>query len=70
MHAWLHSPSKVGDETPPELRDFAPWTDFFSRQVLVGCDFNMAGGLEGMSNTLTVDASGNQKNSCKLEIKT
>lgn len=75
IHAWLLSPSKVGDETSQNCVTVLSGMIFFfffffpSNQVLVGCDFNMAGGLEGMLQTLTVDATGNQKNSCKLEIK-
>lgn len=60
IHAWLLRPSNAWDETTQNLRDSALWNIFFlfffPPRVLVGCDFNVAGGSEGMSKTPTEDA--------------
>lgn len=41
---------------------------FFFSGVLVCCDFNVAEGSEGTSQTLAKEAPGNQKDSCRLEL--
>lgn len=63
----------MSEMKPPRICVTALWNDFFfffsPPRVLAGCDFNVAGDSEGMSKTLTEDAPGNPKNSCKLELR-
>lgn len=70
MHAWLLSPQVKSEMKPSQncVTVLSGLFFFFSRQVLAGCDFNMAGGLEGMSKK-THSGCLWQSEELKLEMK-